>query len=175
MLKDFLSGVKTRVYPVGRLDYDSEGLLFLTNDGELAQTLIHPRHGIPRTYLVKVKGALSDQELLQLEKGVRLPDGRLVSCRIRKLQKTQANSWLEVTLYEGLNRQIRKMMEKVGHPVLKLKRIRLATLELGDLSAGRYRHLSVAEIQELRRYVKESPEGPGQPRVKRGRVSVRAV
>ena len=150
---DFLKGVKSRVYPVGRLDYDSEGLLMMTNDGDLAHLLIHPRQAIPRTYHVKIKGILTDQDLSHLRKGVLLPGGRTASCRVEKRRKTASNSWLEVVLYEGQKRQIRRMMEKLGHSVLKLKRVRLATLELGDLPPGKYRTLSSAEIRSLRSFI----------------------
>ena len=153
-VKDFLGGVKTRVFPVGRLDYDSEGLLFLTNDGDLAFRMMHPRHEIPRTYLVKVKGVLTDAQLAALRKGVALPGGRARSCRVEKIQKTAANSWVEVVLFEGQNRQVRKMMEKLGHMVLKLKRVRYGSLELGDLPAGKYRHLTETELALLKSYLR---------------------
>ena len=149
-VKDFLSGIKIKVYPVGRLDYHSEGLVFLTNDGEMAHALIHPRYQVPRTYQVKVKGSLSEDLLSRLRRGVFLPTHRRASCRVESLRRTVANSWLEVTLYEGQKRQIRRMMDVIGHPVLKLKRIRLATLELGDLQPGRYRYLFPEEIKSLR-------------------------
>jgi 23S rRNA pseudouridine2605 synthase len=158
-VSDFLRGVKARVYPVGRLDYDSEGLLLLTNDGELAHALMHPRYEMPKTYEVKVKGVLTDEEIGQLTEGVPLPGGRLSAFRVEKMRKTEANSWLRVTLQEGKKRQIRRMMEKVGHPVLKLIRIRLATLELGDLAPGRYRHLTKQELQSLRSYILKRKPG----------------
>jgi len=149
IISDFLRGVKARVYPVGRLDYDSEGLLFLTNDGELAHAVTHPRYGVPKTYQVKVKGVLTDEGLAKLQAGVTLPDGKKAVGRVEKIRKMAANSWLEITLHEGQKRQIRRMMEEIGHPVLKLKRVRLATLELGDLPPGRYRYLTPEEIQSL--------------------------
>ncbi|HEY4485127.1 MAG TPA: pseudouridine synthase, partial [Nitrospiria bacterium] len=123
---DFLGGVRARVFPVGRLDYDSEGLLILTNDGDLAQRLIHPRFELPKTYEVKVKGALEDEELRRLAQGVSLPDGRTMPCRVRKLTKTDMNSWIEMTIREGRNRQVRRMLEKLDRFVLKLKRTRMA-------------------------------------------------
>jgi 23S rRNA pseudouridine2605 synthase len=147
---DFIDGIKTRVYPVGRLDYDSEGLLFLTNDGQLAQELIHPRYEIPRTYLVKVKGVVSEQNLKKLREGMSFTATRYAPCRVEKIRKTPNHSWLEMTLYEGQKREIRRMMDKINHPVLKLKRTRLATLKLGDLSPGRYRRLTSEEIRSLR-------------------------
>jgi len=158
-VKALLRGVRARVYPVGRLDYDSEGLLILTNDGELVQRMLHPRFRVPKTYEVKVKGVLTDEEIRDLSKGTVLSDGRTLPCRIRKIQKTEKNSWLEMTIYEGRNRQIRRMLEGTDHPVLKLKRVRMATLELGALPIGQYRYLSASEIKSLKRLIPSS-EGP---------------
>lgn len=131
-----LAGIRQRVYPVGRLDYDTEGVLLFTNDGDLAHTLMHPRHGIPKTYQVKVKGILTDEDISRLERGIRLEEGRTAPCRIRKLKKSERNSWLEVTLHEGKKRQIRRMFERAGHFVLKLKRTRYAFLTLAGLLPG---------------------------------------
>ena len=152
-IKDFLKGIKTRVYPAGRLDYDSEGLLFLTNDGQMAHDLMHPSLETPRTYHVKVAGALSDAELIRLRKGVPLSNGKTASCRVEKRRRTASNSWLEITLYEGQKRQIRRMMDKLGHSVLKLKRVRLATLEITGIEAGRYRYLYPEELRALKAYL----------------------
>lgn len=152
-VKQLLRGVRTRVFPVGRLDYDSEGLLLLTNDGELVQRMLHPSFRVPKTYVVKVKGVLTDEEIQGLTKGVDLADGRTRPCRIRKIQKTEKNSWVEMTIYEGRNRQIRRMLETTDHPVLKLKRIRMATMELGELPTGQYRYLTAPEIKSLKRVV----------------------
>jgi pseudouridine synthase len=147
---DLLKGVRQRVFPVGRLDYDTEGLLLLTNDGDLAHALMHPSYEVPKTYLAKVKGVLTDDKIKKLEKGVPLPDGKTAPCSIKKVRKTQENSWLEVTLHEGKKRQVRRMLERVGHPVLKLKRIRYAFLELAGLLPGQYRHLSPQEVKRLK-------------------------
>jgi 23S rRNA pseudouridine2605 synthase len=152
-VKDFIRSVKTRVYPVGRLDYDSEGLLFLTNDGHLAHHMIHPQYKIPRSYLVKVKGVVSDQNLKKLREGLSLPSTQYAPCRVEKIRKTLNHSWLEMILYEGQKREIRRMMDKINHPVLKLKRTRLATLKIGDLSPGSYRHLTPVEVQSLRVFI----------------------
>jgi len=150
-VKDFLKGVKVRVFPVGRLDYDSEGLLLLTNDGELANAILHPKNEIPKTYLVKVKGVLKDEEIEKLERGVRLKDGISAPVIVKKIKKTDANSWLEITMHEGRKRQLRRMLERVGHLVLKLKRIKIGNIELGDLPTGAYRYLKVDEIKKLKR------------------------
>ncbi|MBI3597829.1 MAG: rRNA pseudouridine synthase [Nitrospirae bacterium] len=149
-VKELLRGVRGRVYPVGRLDYDSEGLLLLTNDGELVQKLLHPSFEVPKTYEVKVKGILTDEEIRAMSRGVVLSEGRTLPCQIRKIKKTEKNSWLEMTIHEGRNRQIRRMLEKIDHPVLKLKRIRMAMLELGGLPIGRYRYLTAQEIRSLK-------------------------
>ena len=149
-VKDLLRGVRTRVYPVGRLDYDSEGLLLLTNDGDLVQTLLHPGFEVRKTYEVKVKGVLTDEEIRELSKGVELSDGRTLPCQVRKIEKTEKNSWLEMTIREGRNRQIRRMLEKMDHLVLKLKRVRMGRLGLGSLPLGKYRYLTAQEIRSLK-------------------------
>lgn len=151
-----LKGVRLRVFPVGRLDYDTEGLLLFTNDGELAHALMHPRYEIEKTYQVKIKGVLEDGEIRQLERGIRLPTGTTAPCRIRKLKKTSQNSWLEITLHEGKKRQVRLMLERTGHPVLKLIRVRYAFLGLDDLTAGQYRHLLPQEVKRLKALTRTS-------------------
>ncbi len=156
MVLDLLKGVRQRVFPIGRLDYDTEGLLLLTNDGDLAHALMHPSYEVPKTYLAKVKGVLTDDKIKKLEKGVPLPDGKTAPCIIKKVRKTQENSWLEVTLHEGKKRQVRRMLERVGHPVLKLKRIRYAFLDLAGLLPGQYRHLSPQEVKRLKSHAKQS-------------------
>ena len=152
-VKDFLKGVKYRVFPVGRLDYDSEGLLLLTNDGDFAHAVLHPSKKIPKTYLVKVKGILEEKEIEKLRTGVKLEDGMTVPAKIRKVEKTENNSWLEITIYEGRKRQIRRMMEKLGHSVLKLKRTRINGLELDELKPGRYRYLTSEEMNKIKKEV----------------------
>jgi pseudouridine synthase len=147
---DLLKGVRQRVFPIGRLDYDTEGLLLLTNDGELAHALMHPSYEVPKTYLAKVKDVLTDEKIKKLERGVPLPSGKTAPCTIKKVRKTQENSWLEVTLHEGKKRQVRRMLENAGHPVLKLKRIRYAFLELARLLPGQYRYLTPQEVNRLK-------------------------
>jgi 23S rRNA pseudouridine2605 synthase len=151
IVMELLRGVRQRVYPVGRLDFDAEGLLLFTNDGQLAEHLMHPRYEVTRTYLVKVKGCLSDQEIRGLEGGVRLSDGMTAPCRIKKVRKTTENSWIELTMHEGRNRQVKRMLEHAGHPVLKIKRIRFAGLELADLEGGEYRYLTGRELEKLKK------------------------
>lgn len=147
---DLLRGVKVRVYPVGRLDYDAEGLLLCTNDGELAHRLMHPRYEVPKIYQVKVKGVMEEKAFTKLRRGIVLEEGRTAPARIKPLHKTEANSWIELTIREGWNRQIKRMCERVGHPVLKLQRIRYGPLELGDLPLGQHRMLTPREVALLK-------------------------
>ncbi len=149
-VQQLLRGIKQRVFPVGRLDYDTEGLLLLTNDGELAQRLLHPRYHVPKTYLVKVKGVLEDAQIRALETGVRISDGLTGPAHAKKVRKTEENSWIELTIYEGRTHQVKRMLEAVGHPVLKLKRLRFGPLTLGTLPIGQYRFLTDPEIHRLK-------------------------
>jgi 23S rRNA pseudouridine2605 synthase len=154
---EFLHGVKQRVFPVGRLDYDTEGLLLLTNDGDLAQKLLHPRYHVPKTYLIKVKGVLTDDEIRQLQRGVRLDDGITAPAQVKKIRKAEENSWIELTIYEGRTHQVKRMLEAVGHAVLKLKRERFGPLTLGSLPTGAYRFLTDPEILRLKAATKGAP------------------
>jgi 23S rRNA pseudouridine2605 synthase len=149
-IKDLIPRVKTKVFPVGRLDYDAEGLLVITNDGEMAMRLAHPRYRVPRTYLVKVQGILTAAEIRRLEKGVRLVDGMSPAMKIVPMKRLQQNSWVRVTVHEGRNRVIKRSFEAIRHPVLRLKRIGFASLTLEGLRPGDYRPLSAAEIERLR-------------------------
>lgn len=154
-VKDFLRGVSVRVFPVGRLDFDSEGLMLLTNHGDLAQALLHPRYHVPKTYLIKVKSVLTDDEIKQLEHGVRLADGMTSPATVKKVRKVEQNSWLEITIHEGRTHQVKRMLEAVGHPVLKLMRIKMGPLVLGDLEPGEFRFLEDHEANALRELVEE--------------------
>lgn len=154
-VKDFLRGVSVRVFPVGRLDFDSEGLMLLTNNGELAQALLHPRYHVPKTYLIKVKGVLKDEDITHLERGIRLEDGMTSPAHVKKVRKVEANSWLEITIREGRKHQVKRMLDAVGHPVLKLLRIRMGPLSLGGLEPGEFRFLTDRETNALRALVDE--------------------
>lgn len=159
---DYLSKVGWRVYPVGRLDYHSEGLLLITNDGEFAHAVLHPSKKIPKTYLVKVKGVLEDKDIERLRKGVTLEDGLTGHAVVKPVRKTEANSWLEITIYEGRKRQVRRMFEKVGGMVLKLKRTSINGIKLGALGPGKLRELTRREIEGIRAgsgvfHAKEAP------------------
>ncbi|RJQ47426.1 MAG: rRNA pseudouridine synthase [Nitrospiraceae bacterium] len=152
-VKDFLKGVKGHVFPVGRLDYNTEGLLIMTNDGDMANAILHPSRKIPKTYLLKVDGLIEEKEIKKLEDGVRLDDGVTAPAKIKKVRKTEANSWLEMTIYEGRKRQIRRMMERVGHSVIKLKRIRINGISLGRMEPGAFRYLKPEEVKKLKKEV----------------------
>lgn len=151
VVNDLLKGIPARLFSVGRLDYNTEGLLLLTNDGELAQRLAHPRHQVEKTYLVRVRGSLPDDALRDLERGVKLEDGVTARARLEKVRMTATHTWFELTIHEGRNRQVRRMCEAVGFPVSRLKRIRYAFLELGKLAPGEYRHLTPEEVKHLQR------------------------
>ena len=152
-IMDLLRGLNTRVYPVGRLDYASEGLLLLTNDGELANSLTRASSHVPKTYLVKVSGRPSDEAVGKLRSGVvlREPGKAPVKTAPAKIHLTRdaPNPWYEITLIEGRNRQIRRMFEEVGHHVEKIKRVKYGPLEL-DVAPGEYRRLQPEEVQRLR-------------------------
>lgn len=150
-VKDFLKGVKYRVFPVGRLDFDSEGMLFITNDGDFAHAVLHPSKKIPKTYLVKVKGVLEEEEITKLRKGIQLKKRMTAPAMVKKTRKTEQNSWLEITIHEGKKRQIRRMLDIIGHPVLKLRRVRIDGIELGGLEPGALRYLTSEEINRVKR------------------------
>jgi 23S rRNA pseudouridine2605 synthase len=141
-----------RLYPVGRLDADTTGLILLTNDGELANRLLHPRYQVPRTYRARVRGRPSDAVLRQLRAGVELDDGFTAPARVRRVSP----SVLEITLHEGRKRQVRRMFEAVGHPVVELERIAFGPLRLRGLEPGRHRRLTAAEIDKLARAAGQS-------------------
>lgn len=154
-VKQFLHGVSVRVFPVGRLDFDSEGLMLLTNNGELAQALLHPRYHVPKTYLIKVKRVLTDDEIFRLQQGVQLEDGMTSQAVVKKVKRAAQNSWLEITIREGRKHQVKRMLEAVGHPVIKLMRIRMGPLSLGDLAPGEFRFLTDREANALRELVEQ--------------------
>ncbi len=149
-VQELLKCIKTRVYPVGRLDYNTEGLLLMTNDGDFAHLITHPKHEFPKTYLAKVKGVLDERAIEMLEKGMFLQDGKTAPAKLKKIRKEEMNSWVEITIHEGRKRQVRRMFDHVGRSVIKLKRIRTGGLSLGDLPEGRFRHLTLDEVKMLR-------------------------
>jgi len=137
---------EARLYPVGRLDADSSGLLLLTNDGELANRLTHPRYEVPKAYAVRLKAPIGDRDLERLRSGVELEDGPTSPTQVKRLGKQE----IEVVLREGRNRQVRRMLEAVGNEVVALRRVRFGPLALGGLKEGAARRLSDSEIAELR-------------------------
>jgi 23S rRNA pseudouridine2605 synthase len=150
-IKDYIKDVKYRVFPVGRLDFDSEGMLLLTNDGDFAHAVLHPSGKIQKTYLVKVKGVPDEESIGKLRKGIRLDDRLTVPAKIYKARMTEHNSWFEMTIHEGRKRQIRNMFEKIGHSVLKLKRTRIDGIELGRLKSGEHRFLKPEEVSRIKK------------------------
>lgn len=153
-VSDFLKRVKARVFPVGRLDYNSEGLLILTNDGELANAILQPKSKIPKTYRVKIDGSLDKKDISKLEKGIRLEDGMTAPAKVRTVKQLKANSWIDITIYEGKKRQVRRMFDRVNHSVIKLIRTRINGLSLGNLEPGRFRYLTPDEVEKLKKETK---------------------
>ncbi|MDX2166413.1 MAG: pseudouridine synthase, partial [Deltaproteobacteria bacterium] len=163
-VRDLLVGVRQRVFPVGRLDYHSAGLLLLTNDGALALRLTHPRYGVRKTYHVKVKGQPSPGQLGALARGVRLADGTTNPASVHVMEASEKKAWLSISLAEGKNRQVRRMCETVGLPVEKLTRVAFGPLKLGKLSPGAWRHLEAEEVEALRHAGPPRPTGTSRPR-----------
>lgn len=153
---DLLKNVPWRVYPAGRLDFDAEGLLLLTNDGEVANLLTHPRFSIPRTYLVKVTGIPEDKKLVRLRRGVMLEDGKASVVSVHVIRQREKNSWIQVVVTEGRNRLVKRMFSAIGHSVLKLKRIQFGPIQLGDLSFGQFRYLTPDEMKKLKKLLGDS-------------------
>ncbi len=150
---DFVTEVKVRVYPVGRLDFNTEGALLLTNDGDTADKLLDPKYKVPRTYQVKVRGVPIEKTLNRLRRGVRLDNRPTLPLKVTVQRTTGKNSFLELELTEGKKHHIRRICEKVGHPVVKISRIKFANVDLTNLPSGAYRFLSPREIRELKKMV----------------------
>lgn len=163
-VRDLLRPAGVRVFPVGRLDYDSEGLLLLTDDGDLARDLMHPSSGVEKTYRVKVKGMPDPAAIRRVARGMIL-DGRPTGPARVRVVKRGDNPWLTVTIAEGRRRQVRRMLEAAGHPVLRLKRVAYGGVVLGDLAPGRTRRLRPEEVAGLERAVgRSTPARPRRPR-----------
>ena len=150
-IADYLTGIKERVYPVGRLDYNTEGLLILTNDGGLAQGLMHPKHHVNKTYLVTVVGIALEEQLDKLRIGVELEDGVTASATVQlvEYQHEKNLTVFTITIYEGKNRQVRRMCDFIGHPVRQLTRTKIANLNLSGLGRGKFRLLTDQEVKAL--------------------------
>jgi pseudouridine synthase len=149
-VNDLLKDIDERVYPVGRLDYDTTGVLIITNDGELANALAHPKKEIEKCYHALVRGTPSNEALKMLREGVQLEDGKTAPAKVRVLEIKENKSCLEIIIHEGKNRQVKRMCEAIQHKVLRLKRTRFGPLELGDLRAGKLRELTANEIKTLK-------------------------
>jgi pseudouridine synthase len=147
---DLLPRLPVRIYPVGRLDFHSSGLLLFTNDGELAMRLTHPRYGVPKVYRVKVKGVPTAEVVERWRRGIRLEEGKTSPAQVRLLRSGEGKAWLEMTLTEGRRREIRRMCEYVGHPVEKLQRVSLGPVSIGKLHVGENRPLRAREVRDLR-------------------------
>lgn len=154
---DLIPKVAQRVYTVGRLDEASEGLLLLTNDGELAHRLMHPRYGIEKTYMVQVAGHPTAEDLKQLLHGVWLSDGRVKAKRIKRLKTQGESTWLQIVLAEGKNREIRRMLARSRHKVLHLRRIAIGPVKLQTLAKGKARRVRAEELAQLRQLVGREP------------------
>ena len=146
---DFLPDFGARIFPVGRLDYDAEGLLLLTNDGELANRLLHPRYGVSKVYDVKIKGHPDRKTIEELRNGVRIEEGVTAPAQVEVLRRLPGSAWIRLTLHQGWNRQIKRMGLAVGHPVLKIRRIAYGPVDLGRLPTGEHRRLSLDEIRKI--------------------------
>lgn len=152
VVTDYFKELETRIYPVGRLDYDTSGLLLLTNDGDFTNLMTHPRYKIKKKYVVKLKGYLMREEVKALEKGVKLEDGvtQPATVKIKNQDKEKSTTLVEITITEGRNRQVRRMFEHFGHQVSKLQRIEFGPLNLTGLNAGEGRVLTPHEVKTLR-------------------------
>ena len=154
VVADYLQEVEERVFPVGRLDYDTEGLLLLTNDGALAHRMMHPRYQIEKEYIATVKGKPCKSKIERLRNGIRLEDGWTAPAKVEQLTSQGGRTKLKMVIHEGRNRQIRRMCEAIGHPVLELLRTRIAFFTLAGLKKGAYRELSAQEYQRLKNLLK---------------------
>lgn len=153
LVTDLIKDVPERLFPVGRLDYNTEGLLLLTNDGDLAQALSHPGKEVEKTYLVKVRGHVTKAMTEQMSTGLPLDDGMTLPAKVTNVRTVEGNCWFEISLREGRNRQVRRMCEFFGLTVVRLKRIKVAFLTLDGVRSGTYRHLFAVEVAKLKRHL----------------------
>lgn len=152
VVTDYIGMFEERIYPVGRLDYDTSGLLLLTNDGAFANLMMHPRYEIPKTYIARIKGIPTREALDKLRKGIKLEDGMTKPAKVKVVKRDRKgqHAIIELTIHEGRNRQVRRMCEAIGHPVEKLRREQFAFLHLRGLNAGDVRPLTPHEVKQLR-------------------------
>ena len=149
---DLVSDIKERVYPIGRLDYETSGLLLLTNDGDLTYKLTHPKHEVDKTYVARVKGKLTKEEIERFKTGLKIEDYTTAPAKLKviKYDEQRDSSLLEIKIHEGKNRQVRKMCKAINHPVLRLRRSAMGKIKLGDCEIGKYRYLTEDEIKYLK-------------------------
>ncbi|MSP39507.1 MAG: rRNA pseudouridine synthase [Deltaproteobacteria bacterium] len=166
-------GEKRRVFPVGRLDYNTTGLLLLTNDGDMALRIAHPRYGVTKVYRVKLNEPPRPEDFVRLRQGIRLEDGMAAPAHARMVEKLKTNAWIEIELHEGRKREVRRMFEALGYFVEKLVRIRVGPIELGRLPMGELRPLSQSEIKSLQVAVGLAQERPARPTTRASRAPQR--
>lgn len=149
---DLVSDIKERIYPIGRLDYETSGLLILTNDGDLTYKLTHPKHEVAKTYIARVKGIPSSEKMKQFEEGLYIEDYKTAPAKIRIIDKNEEKNYsiCEIKIHEGRNRQVRKMCKSIDHPVQRLKRAAMGKITLKGTEIGKYRHLTSEEIDYLK-------------------------
>lgn len=152
VVSDFFPLVKERIYPVGRLDYDTSGVILMTNDGDFANILMHPKYNVDKVYVAKIKGIPLRENIRQLERGVMLEDGKTAPAKVKviSVDKKKGTAIVSITIHEGRNRQVRRMFEAIGHPVLKLKRERFGYIGVEGLNPGEYRVMTPHEVKQLR-------------------------
>ena len=158
---DLVRGISVRIYPVGRLDYNTSGLLLMTSDGEFTYKMTHPKHKIKRVYIAEIEGVPDETDIRLFESGLDLGDFKASPAEMRIVKTRKTSSTVEITVREGKNRQVRRMCEAIGHPVIRLKRIAIGNLSLGDLKEGEWRYLKPEEVQQLlfkSVHKKENPE-----------------
>lgn len=150
IVMDLVKDISERIYPIGRLDYESEGLLLLTNDGNIAFHLTHPRHQIDKEYVVRVEGCPSSEDIDKLRNGIDIGGFITSPAQVDLIRKNKQTSLIRITIKEGKNRQVRRMFDAIGHPVIYLKRIRIGNIKLGNLELGKWRHLTNKELEALK-------------------------
>jgi 23S rRNA pseudouridine2605 synthase len=160
IVADYFRKYPVRLFPVGRLDYNTEGLLLMTNDGELADKLMHPRYHVPKTYIAKVKGRVTPAEIERMKRGALLVDDKgkkffikPIDVKLLHPSKTGKNTYVQITIDQGKNRVVRRFFDRFNHGVLKLKRVAVGPLKLGDLPKGRYRELTPEEVDRLKKSI----------------------
>ena len=149
---DLVSDIKERVYPIGRLDYETSGLLILTNDGDLTYKLTHPKHEVDKTYMAIVKGIPTKEEIKNFEEGLYIEDYKTAPAKIKIVKKDEEKNYAicQIKIHEGRNRQVRKMCRAINHPVMRLRRVAMGKITLKDTEVGKYRHLTKEEVEYLK-------------------------